>query len=106
MDNHLHGRFYDDEFFWPVFKKAEELDMPIYLHPTFATDSMMDRYRGNYPDSTALALSAFGWGWHSETGLHILRLYAAGLFDRFPRLKIVIGHMGELIHFSLRESLV
>ncbi|KAH8697241.1 putative metal-dependent hydrolase [Talaromyces proteolyticus] len=100
IENHLNGTFYDHERFWPVFEKAQELDVPIYIHPTFASDSMMEHYKGNYDDSVALALSAFGWGWHHETGLHVLRLYASGLFERFPRLKLVIGHMGELLPFQ------
>ncbi|KAK9366790.1 decarboxylase orsB [Lipomyces kononenkoae] len=105
IDNHLDGKFYDDEHFWPVFEKAQELDVPIYLHPTFASEDMLRHYRGNYSDETAFALSAFGWGWHVDTGLHILRLYASGLFDRFPRLKIIIGHMGELLPFQLGRIL-
>ncbi|KAH9222753.1 putative 2-amino-3-carboxymuconate-6-semialdehyde decarboxylase [Leptodontidium sp. 2 PMI_412] len=101
VDNHLDGQFYDDEKFWPIFEKAEELDVPIYIHPTFASEEMLRHYKGNYDDNIALALSAFGWGWHSETGLHVLRLFASGLFDRYPKLKIVIGHMGEMLPFQL-----
>jgi len=103
VDNHINGQFYDDERFWTVFEKAQQLDVPIYIHPTFAADSMMDHYKGNYDDSIATALSAYGWGWHSETGLHILKLFASGLFDRFPKLKIVIGHMGEMLPFQLER---
>jgi len=101
IDNHLDGKFYDDEHFWPVFEKAQELDVPVYIHPTFATEDMLKHYKGNYSDDVAGMLSAFGWGWHVDTGLHILRLYASGLFDRFPKLKIIIGHMGELLPFQL-----
>ncbi|KAB8235897.1 hypothetical protein ETB97_003382 [Aspergillus alliaceus] len=101
VENHLDGQFYDDDRFWPVFAKAQELGVPIYIHPTFASDSMMEHYKGNYSDSVALALSAFGWGWHAETGHHVIRLFASGLFDRFPRLKIVIGHMGEMLPFQI-----
>ncbi|KAL2074602.1 hypothetical protein VTL71DRAFT_8380 [Oculimacula yallundae] len=101
VDNHLDGKFYDDEMFWPVFEKAEELDVPVYIHPTFASEEMMGLYRGNYDEKIALALSAFGWGWHSDTGLHVLKLFASGLFDRLPKLKIVIGHMGEMLPFQL-----
>lgn len=93
VDNHHEGQFYDAERFWPVFEKAQELDVPIYIHPTFASEEHFAHYKGNYDDGVALALSAFGWGWHSETGLHVLRLFASGLFDRYPRLKIVIGHV-------------
>ena len=103
IENHLsNGQFYDNERFWSVFAKAQELDVPIYIHPTFASDNMMeDYYKGNYSDSVALALSAYGWAWHTETGLHILRLFASGVFDQFPRLKIVIGHMGEMLPFQI-----
>ncbi|OAA54690.1 Amidohydrolase 2 [Cordyceps fumosorosea ARSEF 2679] len=101
IENHLDGVFYDAERFWPVFAAAERLGAPVYLHPTFASDSMAAHHAGNYPDEVALALSAFGWGWHAETGLHVLRLFAAGVFDRFPALKLVIGHMGEMLPFQL-----
>lgn len=103
VDNHLDGRFYDDERFWPVFAKAEALDVPLYIHPTFAPREMTGHYQGNYSDEVAQALSAYGWGWHSETGLHFLRLWCAGVFDRFPKLKIIIGHMGELVPFQLER---
>ena len=103
VDNHVNGQFYDDERFWPVFEKAQELDVAIYIHPSFASDSMMEHYKGNYDDSVATALSAHGWAWHTETGLHILRLFAGGLFDRYPKLKIVIGHMGEMLPFQLER---
>jgi predicted TIM-barrel fold metal-dependent hydrolase len=106
VDNHINGQFYDDERFWVVFEKAQELDVPIYIHPSRATEEMVEYYKGNYDDSVAVALSAYGWGWHSETAGHILRLYASGLFDRFPRLKIVIGHMGEMLPFQLERVML
>ena len=104
VDCHVDGQFYDGESFWPVFARAQELDVPIYIHPTFASEAMEANYKGNYPDFVGKALSAFGWGWHVETGHHILRLYAAGLFDKFPKLKIIIGHMGEMLPFQLDRS--
>ncbi|RDW89638.1 hypothetical protein BP6252_01670 [Coleophoma cylindrospora] len=103
VDNHLNGQFFDDERFWSVFEKAQELNVPIYIHPCFASDPMLEHYKGNYSDPVAISLSAFGWGWHTDTGLHILRLYASGLFDRFPKLKIVIGHMGEMLPFQIER---
>ncbi|OBT59733.1 hypothetical protein VE04_00212 [Pseudogymnoascus sp. 24MN13] len=103
VDNHADGQFYDDERFWTVFEKANELDVPIYIHPTYAADSMMEHYKGNYDDAIAVALSAYGWGWHADTGLHILKLFASGLFDRFLEVKIIIGHMGELLPFQLER---
>lgn len=104
VDNHLEdGRLYDDEHFWPVFQRAQDLDVPIYLYPTFASDPMLEHYKGNYDDKVASTLSAFGWGWHAETGLHILRLFCSGLFDRYLKLKIIIEHMGELLPFQIER---
>ncbi|EMC91877.1 hypothetical protein BAUCODRAFT_116964 [Baudoinia panamericana UAMH 10762] len=106
IDNHLEdGTFYDDEKFWPVFARAVKLDVPIYLHPTFASDDMMKHYEGNFSSQAALMMSIAGWGWHSETGLHILRLYASGLFDKYPKLKICVGHMGEFMPFALERCI-
>lgn len=101
IDNHVNGGMYDDERFWTVFDKAQELDVPLYIHPSFAADN--ERYKGNYDDSIAMALGAFGWGWHSETALSILRMFASGLFDRFPSIKIIIGHMGEMLPFQFER---
>ncbi|KAB8542136.1 hypothetical protein FH972_025599 [Carpinus fangiana] len=100
IENSTEGRHYDDEVFWPVFEAAQELDVPLYIHPAFPEGDLKRHYQGNYDEKTAYALGAFGWGWHVDTGLHVLKLYAAGVFDRFPRLKIVIGHMGEALPFQ------
>lgn len=105
INNHIDGTFYDDEKYWRVFEKAVELDVPIYLHPTFASDEMLQHYRGNFSEQTAFSLSVAAWGWHTETGLHILRLFASGLFDKLPTLKIIIGHMGEMLPFALDRIL-
>ena len=100
IDNTCNGRFYDSPFFWPVFETAQELDVPIYVHPS-PNEVTRSFYDGNYPDAIAESLSMYTWGWHSENALHILRLFAAGLFDKLPRLKIIIGHMGEMLPFQL-----
>ena len=105
VNNHTDGTFYDDEKYWPVFEKAVELDVPIYIHPSFPSQTMADHYKGNYPDQVAFMLSIASWGWHSECGLHILRLFAAGLFDKYPKLKIIIGHDGEMLPFMLDRTL-
>jgi predicted TIM-barrel fold metal-dependent hydrolase len=104
VDNQLEdGQMYDAEKFWPVFEQAEALDVPIYIHPTYPGTDLEDHYKGNFPDSTAFMLGTFSWGWHAETGLHILRLFAAGLFDKYPKLKIVIGHMGEFMPYMFER---
>ena len=101
VSNHAEGRSFDDEFYWPVFECAQELDVPIYIHPTFPTKEQAKRYDGNYTPAAALALSSYIWGWHMDTGLHFFRLFLSGLFDRFPKLKIILGHMGEAVPFML-----
>ena len=101
IDNTCGGRFYDDPFFWPVFEAAEELDVPIYIHPSFNEQVKPLLFNGNYPDAVAQTLSMYAWGWHSENALHFIRLFAAGVFDKFPKLKIIIGHMGEMLPFQL-----
>ena len=62
---------------------------------------MYDAYYSGFGDAVNFMLAAPAWGWHIETGLHALRLILAGVFDRFPKLQIIIGHMGEVIPFML-----
>ncbi|TEA14460.1 Decarboxylase orsB [Colletotrichum sidae] len=101
--NHLDdGAFFDTPAFYPLWEAAQELDVPVYIHPTFASEEeTIVNFTGPYDPEIAKALSAWGWGWHSRVALHFLRLYAAGTFDRFPRLKIILGHMGEMLPFML-----
>lgn len=103
IDNHVHGKYYDGDDYDVFWKRAQDLDVPIYLHPTWPSDNMNPQYTGNFPEAAGRSLGASGWGWHTETGLHILRLFAAGLFDKFPRLKIIIGHFGEMLPFQLQR---
>ncbi|KAF3771088.1 hypothetical protein M406DRAFT_36423 [Cryphonectria parasitica EP155] len=107
VDNHLEdGTHYDDEKFWPVFEAAERLDVPIYPHPTPQTQETVEKYyAGNYPPHVAIALSSGAWGWHENVGLHFLKLYSAGVFDRFPKLKLILGHMGEMVPYYLDRAI-
>ncbi|KAI0884542.1 amidohydrolase 2 [Annulohypoxylon maeteangense] len=106
IDSHLDDMtHFDDERFWPVFEMAERLDVPIYIHPGPPTETFIQkRYGGNYPVNIMMGLSTAVWGWHEDVGLHILKLYSAGLFDRFTKLKIIIGHMGEMIPMMLDRA--
>ncbi len=104
IHGHVQGRFLDADEFSPVLACAESLGVPIYLHPTPPTPAVFDAYFGGLPDQVAGVLAGAAWGWHAETGLHSLRLVVNGVFDRFPGLKIVIGHMGENIPFSLARA--
>lgn len=100
IDSNCAGKFYDDEKYWPVFAAAEELDVPIYLHPAPNADTRPG-FEGNYPSMVAEVLSQYCWGWHSETAMSFLRLFVAGAFDRFKGLKMILGHHGEMLPFQL-----
>ncbi|KAK1597117.1 uncharacterized protein LY79DRAFT_587583 [Colletotrichum navitas] len=105
VQNHLDdGTFFDAPRFDPLWAAAEDLAVPVYLHPAYppADESRLNfDGAGAYGPPVAAALGAWAWGWHSRTGLHLLRLFAAGVFDRFPRLQLVLGHMGEMLPFML-----
>lgn len=103
VDNHVNGECYDNKRFWPVFQKAEELGVVMYIHPAFPDPDLSKHYKGNYDDRIGFDLGGGGWGWHSETALSLLKLYASGFFDQFPKSKIVVGHMGEMIPFQLER---
>jgi predicted TIM-barrel fold metal-dependent hydrolase len=100
----INGQFLDDPKFIPFFEAADALDVPIYLHPAPPPKPVMDAYFSGLPGQLGFALATAGWGWHVETGLHCLRLIITGVFDRFPRLKIIIGHMGENLPFSIARA--
>ncbi|KAI1213722.1 amidohydrolase 2 [Annulohypoxylon truncatum] len=106
IDSHLDDMtHFDNERFWPVFEMAERLDVPIYIHPGPPPETFVEeRYGGNYAADVALGLSTAAWGWHEDVGLHILKLFSAGLFDRFPNVKIIIGHMGEMIPMMIDRA--
>jgi predicted TIM-barrel fold metal-dependent hydrolase len=104
INGHTQGRFLDDPEFGDLLAAVEELDVPIYLHPTYPPQQVADVYFGGLPEPTGAALSTAAWGWHAETGLHVLRLAATGVFDRHPKLQIVVGHMGENLPFSLMRA--
>lgn len=88
-------RFLDHPSFEPILARAEALDVPIYLHPNLPPRTVMSAYYDGLPDHVGLTLSTAGWGWHSETAIHILRLVLSGTLDRHPKLKLIVGHMGE-----------
>ena len=95
------GRFLDDPAFLPVLERAAALSVPIYLHPAFPPAPVREAYYTGLDPAVGYVLSTSGWGWHSEVGIHALRLILDGVFDRLPTLQIIIGHMGEMIPFML-----
>jgi predicted TIM-barrel fold metal-dependent hydrolase len=102
INGHVRGKYLDDPIFDPIFERAEALKVPIYLHPTMPPKQVSDvYYNGNLRPEVSLIFSVFGWGWHIETAVHLLRLILAGTFDKHPELQVMIGHLGEALPFML-----
>jgi len=95
IDSTIKGEYLDAKKYLPIFKKAEELDMPIFLHPDAMPADMVKPYSA-YP-----GLVGAGWGYGAECSLHALRLIYSGLLDECPRLKLILGHMGEGLPYWL-----
>jgi predicted TIM-barrel fold metal-dependent hydrolase len=91
----IDGKFLDAPEFAPVLTRAERLDVPLYIHPGVPPQGVRAAYYDGLPDEASFGLAIAGWGWHAEVAVHILRLALAGSLDRHPRLKLLIGHMGE-----------
>jgi 5-carboxyvanillate decarboxylase len=94
INSHTRGEYLDDPKFWPIFEAAEALGTPVYLHPNSPS-------RGLIEPLLDAGLDGAIFGFAVETGMHLLRLIVAGVFDRFPRLKLVVGHLGEALPFWL-----
>ena len=101
IHGHNRGRYFDNKFFWPILERAEALDVPIYLHPTQPPQAVIDASFAGFAPAVTDALAGSGWGWHIETAVHVLRLIVGGVFDAFPKLQFVIGHLGEGLPFML-----
>jgi predicted TIM-barrel fold metal-dependent hydrolase len=97
INGHSRGRYLDDPAYEPLFGCAEALGAPIYLHPTTPHPAVMDAWFAPYV-SDGLHLAS--WGFAVEAGTHVLRLIYSGLFDKFPRLQLIIGHLGEMLPFA------
>ncbi|HEX4278973.1 MAG TPA: amidohydrolase family protein, partial [Bryobacteraceae bacterium] len=94
VNSHTRGEYLDDPKFWPIFEAAEALDVPVYIHPSYLPNSIVEPFLDRGLDGAI-------YGFAVETGLHILRIILAGVFDRFPRLRVVIGHLGEGLPYWL-----
>ncbi|HMG58547.1 MAG TPA: amidohydrolase family protein, partial [Burkholderiales bacterium] len=93
------GVFFDDKRFWPIFERAQALDVPLYIHPSSPVQAVADAYYKDYLDKFPQLLTA-AWGYTVETATHGIRMILSGAFDKHPRLKIILGHLGESLPFS------
>jgi 5-carboxyvanillate decarboxylase len=94
VNSHTQGEYLDDKKFWAIFEAAEALRVPVYIHPNTPPPAMIGPFLDRGLDGAI-------FGFAVETGLHILRIIVSGVFDRFPALRIVIGHLGEALPYWL-----
>lgn len=99
-----HGRFLDDPSYQPLLEAFVDLDVPLYLHPAPPPEAVQQAYFRGLSEAINMSLSRAAWGWHVETGLHVLRMAAAGTLDRHRGLRLIVGHMGENLPFSLARA--
>ncbi|MFC2062836.1 amidohydrolase family protein [Chloroflexota bacterium] len=97
IHSNVRGEYLDNKKYWIIFERAESLGVPIYLHPTIPSSSMIKPYTDDY----GYYLAGPSLGFAAETALHALRLIYSGLFDQYPKLKMILGHGGEGLPFWL-----
>lgn len=95
------GRFLDHPRCDDLLAAAVELDVPIYIHPHLAPEPVRQAYYSGLEPGAGRVLESAAWGWHSETAIHLLRLVLSGTLDKHPKLKLIIGHMGEMLPVML-----
>lgn len=94
INSHTNNEYLDQPKYWPILEAAEALGVPLYIHPRAPSDGMAAPFRD-------YRMEAAVWGYGMEVGTHAVRLMLSGVFDRFEKLKIVLGHMGEAVPFWL-----
>ncbi len=92
--------FIDDKRFWPIFERAQALDVPIYIHPAVPHQAVIDAYYADYVAEWPMFIRA-AWGFGMETGTAGIRIVLSGVLDKYPGTKIILGHMGEGLPFFL-----
>jgi predicted TIM-barrel fold metal-dependent hydrolase len=92
------GTFLDDKKFWPIYARAEALDVPIYMHPGLPQADVSRVYYDDYVKDFPM-LTRATWGYTVETATLAIRMVLSGLFEKHPKLKIILGHLGETLPF-------
>src|SRR5256885_10839619 len=98
IHGHRRGSFLDERKYWTIFERAQALDVPIYLHPTLPHPDAVKAYFEGYEE-----LARAGWGFAVDTSCHFLRIVFAGVFDAYPRLRIILGHLCEGLPFAMHR---
>lgn len=101
----FNGRFFDEPEFLPIFAKAQELNVPLYIHPAIIEKNIAEHYykSDNWSEVAEAMFATAGYGWHLDSGIAMVRLIASGIFDKLPNLKLISGHWGELVPFFLNR---
>jgi predicted TIM-barrel fold metal-dependent hydrolase len=92
------GVFLDDKRFWPIYERAEQLDVPIYFHPATPDSRVGEVYYNDYAKDFPMVVRA-AWGYTVETATTAIRMVLSGVFEKHPNLKVVLGHLGETLPF-------
>ncbi|MFC1905582.1 amidohydrolase family protein, partial [Chloroflexota bacterium] len=95
INTHVKGEYLDDAKYWVIFEMAEKLDVPIYIHPRAPSIDIMKPFLA-YP-----VLAGSIWGYGVDCSLNAMRMICSGVFDKYPALKIILGHLGEGLPFWL-----
>jgi predicted TIM-barrel fold metal-dependent hydrolase len=95
--------FLDDERYEPILAKLNELKAPLYVHPGVPVPEVQNHYYDGFDQEVSARLSMFGWGWHIEAGIQVLRLILSGKFEKYPDLRVISGHWGEMVPFYLQR---
>jgi predicted TIM-barrel fold metal-dependent hydrolase len=98
IHSHQQGEFLDARKYWVMWERAEKLGVPIYLHPALPHPEVVKAYFSGYEE-----LARAPWGFAVDTSCHFLRLAFSGLFDAYPELKIILGHLGEGLPFAMHR---
>jgi 2,3-dihydroxybenzoate decarboxylase len=88
----------DDKRFWPIYERAEQLDVPIYFHPATPDSRVGDVYYADYAKDFPMVVRA-AWGYTVETATTAIRMVLSGVFEKHPKLKVILGHLGETLPF-------
>ncbi|HEY6443483.1 MAG TPA: amidohydrolase family protein [Candidatus Acidoferrales bacterium] len=94
INSHTNGEYLSEQKYWPILEAIEDLNVPLYIHPRAPIPLMAKAYKADHLEHAI-------WGYQAETGLHGLRLITGAVFDQFPKLQVVLGHMGEGIPYWL-----
>lgn len=93
--------YLDDKSYYPIWEVLTEFDIPIYIHPGYTSPDAIKAYYNGPNDQVNMIMSTYGYGWHVEAGIQVIRMILAGVFEKFPTLKVISGHWGELVPFYL-----